>query len=335
LPDPTPMSVDAPTAIPESVGLEAGTPGWVSVLAKLTAVGAFCVVVAGSAVTSTRSGLADEHWPTFSGQAVPSFKDMSENRGLFYEHSHRIIAGTVGILTLLLAVSLWTAPEPRRWVRRLGVAAAVIVVILAVLGGLTVLLKLPPQVSIVHVSVAMVFLGCATSLACVTGKRWRSAREELHAGKGMVQDESIWLARGAVFCVVAVYVQIVLGAVPRHVHAGVIPHIIWAFAVFTAVVMVVMRVLGRHSGLPGLFRPGMLLLFLTGLQFFLGFTTFLVRPSAAKAAGTGQYELFASFHQATGALMLIASVLLMLRALRFRYLLRRGIVAPTTREVMA
>ena len=329
------MSVDALTANPKSVSREAGVPGWIGVLAKLTAVGAFCVVVAGSAVTSTRSGLADEHWPTFSGKVVPSLSEMRGNRGLFYEHSHRIIAGTVGILTLLLAVSLWLAPEPRGWVRGLGVAAAVIIVILALLGGLTVLLKLPPQVSIFHVSVAMVFLGFATTLACVTGKRWLSAHEELQSSKGMERADAAWLARGAVFCLVAIYAQIVLGAVPRHVHVGVVPHLAWAFVVFTAIVLVVMRVLGRHSHLPGVFRPGMLLLFLTVLQFFLGFTTFLVRPETAKAPGTGQYELFASLHQAAGALLLIVSVLLMLRALRFRYLLERGITEPTNREVMA
>jgi hypothetical protein len=79
----------------------------------------------------------------------------------------------------------------------------------------------------------------------------------------------------------------------------------------------------------------MVLLFLTVLQFFLGFTTFLVRPGMAKAPGSGQYELFASFHQATGALMLMASVLLMVRSLRFRYFLGHGIVAPTSRQVIA
>ena len=42
--------------------------------------------------------------------------------GIFYEHGHRLIASTVGFLTIILAVWLWLA-DPRRWMRWLGVAA--------------------------------------------------------------------------------------------------------------------------------------------------------------------------------------------------------------------
>jgi cytochrome c oxidase assembly protein subunit 15 len=42
--------------------------------------------------------------------------------GIFYEHTHRLAASLVGLLTTLLAVWLWLK-ESRAWVRWLGVIA--------------------------------------------------------------------------------------------------------------------------------------------------------------------------------------------------------------------
>ena len=47
--------------------------------------------------------------------------------GIFYEHGHRLIASTVGFLTIIMAVWLWVA-EPRRWMRWFGVAALAAVI---------------------------------------------------------------------------------------------------------------------------------------------------------------------------------------------------------------
>jgi len=165
----------------------------------------------------------------------------------------------------------------------------------------------------------MAFLALNTSSAVVLGRRWREAPADLER-VGLSQEEASVLARSAIFLAVAIYAQIILGAVPRHLHAGVEPHILWAFAVFTAVVLLAARVMSRHSGLAGVFRPSAVLLLLVVLQFFLGFTAFVVRPGEAKAPGSGLYEVIASAHQASGALMLVASVMLAVRAVRFRRL---------------
>ena len=62
--------------------------------------------------------------------------------GILYEHGHRLIASTVGCLTIVLAAGCGSA-KPRRWMRWLGVAALGAVVAQGVLGGLTVLFFLP------------------------------------------------------------------------------------------------------------------------------------------------------------------------------------------------
>jgi heme A synthase len=301
----------------------------IAILAKVVAVGAYIVVVWGMTVVSTRSGLADEGWPLFSGRLLPSVTEMSQDRGKFYEHGHRAIAGTLGILTIALAIALGPL-EPRRWVRRLGIGAAIVVVVLAGLGGATVLLKLPAEVSILHVSIALFFASLTTTLAIVTGRGWQEAEHELATSKGLVAEDARWLHLGALLTLVSIYLQAILGAVPRHLYHGAIPHIIGAFVVFTAVVMVSTRVLGRHAHLNRLLGPSMLLLALVVVQFFLGFTAFIVRPEVAKAPGTSLYELSSASHAAVGALMVIAAVIVYLRAARFAHLVKAS--APAAPE---
>ena len=62
--------------------------------------------------------------------------------------------------------------EPRRWVRRLGIAALAVVIAQGMLGGLTVKLMLPPSVSIAHACLAEAFFCITVALAFVTSERW-------------------------------------------------------------------------------------------------------------------------------------------------------------------
>ncbi|HYP54267.1 MAG TPA: COX15/CtaA family protein, partial [Pyrinomonadaceae bacterium] len=107
---------------------------------SLLVVGAtFVLIVAGALVTSNDAGLAVPDWPLSFGRLHPP---MGLIGNVFYEHGHRMIATTVGVLVILLNVYLWRS-EPRRWVRRLGLLALAAVITQGLLGGLTVLLQLP------------------------------------------------------------------------------------------------------------------------------------------------------------------------------------------------
>ena len=96
-------------------------------------------------VTSTSSGLSVPDWPTTHGQQMFSYplKNMS---GGFYEHGHRLIASTVGFLTIGLVIFTWRV-DCRRSMRTLAVAALATVIVQGVLGGLTAY-RLPTAVSI-------------------------------------------------------------------------------------------------------------------------------------------------------------------------------------------
>jgi len=245
---------------------------------------------------------------------------MSEDRGLLFEHGHRMIAASAVLLTWGLAIWLLRKGAPRGVVR-LAFGCATIGLVPAVLGGLTVLFakeNLPGAVSIAHVSAAMAFLSLNTALATALGDRWARARSEVEMAGGIAEADARSVASGAVFCAVALYLQAILGAIPRHFHGGEMGHILWAFVVFTAIWLVASKAMSLRSRLPGVFGPSMALLLLLVLQFLLGFTTYVSRPDKAKAPGSSLYEMLASAHLAAGALMLVTSVILAVRAIRIR-----------------
>ena len=132
-----------------------GAPG-LHRFAVFTAAATLCLIVAGGLVTSTESGLSVPDWPTTYGQNMFTFPLSKMVGGIRFEHTHRLIASGVGMLTVVLAI--WLARrEPRRWVRRLGYFALGAVVAQGLLGGLTVLLFLPPAVSVAHACLAQTF----------------------------------------------------------------------------------------------------------------------------------------------------------------------------------
>src|SRR5246127_3621697 len=106
--------------------------------AKLVAACTVILVLAGSLVTSTDAGLSVPDWPTTYGWNMFTFPPSKWVGGIFYEHGHRLIASTVGMLTIALAAWLWHS-DPRQWMKRLGATALGAVILQGVLGGVTVL----------------------------------------------------------------------------------------------------------------------------------------------------------------------------------------------------
>src|SRR6266487_2521064 len=122
----------------------------------------FFLIIAGALVTSHDAGLAVPDWPLSFGKLFPK---MDGN--VFWEHGHRIVATTVGVLTIGLATYLYRT-ERRTWMRRLGLVALGGVVAQGLLGGLTVKLMLPLGVSAAHATLAQLFFCTVVSLSVFT-----------------------------------------------------------------------------------------------------------------------------------------------------------------------
>jgi cytochrome c oxidase assembly protein subunit 15 len=332
------------SAATSSVTTSSVTTGrrWPGIFALVLAVTAYALVVAGGAVTSTESGNADPDWPSFGGRLLPSLSAMMEDRGLFFEHGHRLLAGSVVLATIVLAASIWRHAGAGRLGRGLAAAAAACGILPAILGGLTVLFETPPELSVLHVSLAMLFLALVVALAVVLGKSYGRAPEGLEEGDGgrdgagttavVSREDASWLASVSIWIAASIYVQIILGAIPRHAYRGEIPHILFAFVIFTLVVLAVSRVFSRHGRLGGILRPSLLLLVLSVVQFFLGFSAYVTRPEGVDDPASGFHELIASSHQAAGALMLVAAVVLLIRALDLRRFVARGLASASAED---
>jgi cytochrome c oxidase assembly protein subunit 15 len=280
--------------------------------AVLTAAATLFLILAGGLVTSTESGLSVPDWPLSYGRLMPPMVG-----GIFYEHGHRMVATTVGILTVLLAVGLYRR-EPRAWVRRLGYGALAAVVLQGVLGGLTVILLLPTAVSVAHACLAQTFFCLVVTLAVVTSPRWRDA--------GRVPGGRV--ARIGAATVAMIFLQLLLGAVMRHTKAGLaIPDFPLAFgrvvpsfssfpvtihfahragALAVAALVLACAVLAFQSGRPGLKKAALLLVVLVAAQISLGAFTVLSRKGVAVTTA----------HVATGALLLGSALAFTLASLR-------------------
>ena len=147
------------------------------------------LVLAGSLVTSTDSGLAVPDWPTTYGWNMFTFPPSMWVGGIFYEHGHRLIASTVGFLTIVLAIWIWRA-DPRAWMKRLGVAALAAVILQGILGGITVLYFLPTPVSTAHAGLAEIFFCMTVAIALFTSPRL--ARRNRRRRRRPAADDGDW-----------------------------------------------------------------------------------------------------------------------------------------------
>ena len=162
----------------------------------------FVLIVWGGFVHNSGASLACPDWPLCYGNLMPEMKG-----GIAIEHGHRLLAGAVALLTLLLAVILRREKESK--LNRLGLVALMLVLFQATLGGLTVLYRLPTLVSTGHLALSMIFFAFVIVITSRTG---RSPPLSVSASTRR------WIVAAGV----AVYLQMVLGALVRHSGAGLV-----------------------------------------------------------------------------------------------------------------
>jgi cytochrome c oxidase assembly protein subunit 15 len=307
---------------------------------RLVVASTVLLILAGSFVTSTDSGLSVPDWPTTYGWNMFTFPPSKMVGGIFYEHGHRLIASTVGFMTIVLAAWLWMQDD-RRWLKWFGVGALGAVVAQGLLGGLTVLFFLPPAVSTAHAGLAEIFFCMTVAIALFTSPGWIDGYESAGGpgapggpgGPGGPGVDDARLRRVATATTVVIFTQILIGATMRHIGAGLaIPDFPWMFghlipdrwspaiaihfahrvgAVVTtiAILATTISVWRRHADRPELARPATFIIFLVAAQLMLGAFTVLSRRDIR----------INSLHVVCGALVLTTSLVITLRSWRIRF----------------
>ena len=199
---------------------------WLHRYAILLAVCTLFLVVAGASVTSKQAGLSVPDWPLSYGQVMPPMTG-----GVFFEHGHRMVGTTVGMLTIGLLVWILSR-EKRSWMRKLGWVAL----------GMGDRGRAAGRIDgkaadaaagehSAHVPGATVFFA--------HGRDVRVHFAKLDDGPEMVDDHG-WpsLRSLAIIVPLVVLTQIALGAGFRHGAISVMPHMVGAMVVTLVILFV-------------------------------------------------------------------------------------------------
>ena len=143
---------------------------WLYWFAVLTALATLALIGIGGLVTSHEAGMSVPDWPTTYGYNMFLFPINKWLGGIFYEHSHRLLASLVGLMTTILAIWLWLK-DSRPWMHWLGVAAFLLVVAQGVLGGLRVTMHMD-SLGIYHATIAQLFFVLTCAIALFTSRWW-------------------------------------------------------------------------------------------------------------------------------------------------------------------
>ena len=298
------------------------------------AVATFLLLIAGASVTSHDAGLATSDWPRSNGQWFPK---MVGN--LFWEHGHRMVATTVGFITLVFAIylhrwTLWQAlkrlmgsksvipvqpNEPPLWLRRLGLVALAGVVAQGLLGGLTVKLSLPLAVSAAHATLAQLFFCTVITLTVLTSAEWCRER------RAIVEKGGWPLRYLVVAAAITVFLQLILGATLRHSATWdkdlpielVLAHVVGAIAVLVVLGGTALTVLRRYPNEEYLTRPAILALALLFVQLLLGLAAYQTRLASPFDPQPLNPMIWVTVaHVVCGALVFATTIVLALRSFR-------------------
>jgi len=312
----------APT-LPRAAGALAGHPyhPGIHLLAKITAFWSFLVVLLGGLTKSKEAGL------TIAEPIYTQFQwDWFFVENLNTEYSHRVFVSILSGLTLGL-VALVLLKEERRAVRRLAIGMFFGLLAQAILGAMTVAYFAQAKTSIPHGVLGQLFFCLSAGMVAVTSKSWVGASEKVHS------DASPSLKKLAHWTVMALFVQLLLGAALRHDdqaaamrdgHFGVFiwhlaAHVIGAFTVLYFVSRLLFRVFRDHRHQAEIMNPARLIMLLLGVQFLLGMGAAALKYlTLDEAHSPPPLRVWtATIHLGIGAIIFAASVVLNLRAKHF------------------
>src|SRR5713101_2811261 len=261
--------------------------------------------VAGALVTSNDAALAVPDWPLSYGTLNPPMVG-----GIFYEHSHRLIAGALGVFALILAIVVW-AKEQRSWLRWFSAIAVGGVLAQAILGGQVVIQLLHYWLPVLHACFAQIVFAAILSIAMFTSKWWVSERGQLE-DSGSPSIHFLATLNAAV-----IYLQVILGAGFRHKEIPIWPHMAGALLVLGVVIWTAVALRKRFGQSRELSKARVMLHAIFGTQFLLGFGAYWSRLTTVDAPQPMPVMVYLTvIHTVVGAILFAFSILVVLMCYR-------------------
>jgi len=227
------------------------------------------LLCAGALVTSEDAALAVPDWPLSYGSLNPPMVG-----GIAFEHSHRLIAAGLGILTIVLAVLLWIKEE-RRWVKYLGLAALGGVIFQGLLGGQVVLQLLHYWLPVIHACTGEIVFAILVSISVFTSRWWMETLQQ-YEDSGWPSIHSI-----AILNAFLIFLQVFVGAGFRHKYMSLKPHVFGAPIILCVVIWTATVLKRRFPQVAAMKRVRVLLHSIVGLQILLGIAALWTRIQSA------------------------------------------------------
>ena len=264
--------------------------------------------IAGALVTSNAAALSVPDWPKSFGTWFPTLKQLV--RGAFFEHSHRVIAGILGVLLLIEALVIWFA-DVRRWLRWFALVAVGGVVVQSVLGGEVVRKLLQYWLPVLHACFAQIMFGAILCLAVFTSKWWIEEHPQLE-DHGGISIHALALLNALVM-----FVQVFFGAGFRHQYVAIWPHLVGSAVVLGVMIWTAAVLRKRFDDSPELTFARTLLHSMVGMQILLGIAAYWSRLSTADALQPMPVMVALTvIHTVFGALVFASSILVVLMCYR-------------------
>jgi len=279
------------------------------------------LLIAGALVTSNEAALSVPDWPLSYGTLTPPMVG-----GIRYEHSHRVIAGVLGLLSIVLAVWVW-AKDDRRWLRWFSVIAVAGIAAQAVLGGEVVRQLVHYWLPVVHACFAQIVFAALLSIAVFTSRWWIADQPQVE-DTGSPSIHSLAIANAVV-----IYLQVILGAGFRHKEIPVWPHMVGALIVLGMVIWLAAVLSRRFEKSAAISKTRILLHAILGTQLLLGLGAYWSRVTTADAPQPMPLMVTLTvLHTVVGAILFGVSVLIVLLCYRL-VPRRRELPAATQRPV--
>ncbi len=278
---------------------------WLSRFAFMTVGATFLLLTIGGIVSSKGVGMAVPDWPTTFGENMFFFPFSKMVGGIFYEHSHRLMGSLVGFLTIGLTSLIWWKEE-RRWVKWVSVVALISVILQGIMGGLRVV-EISTSFAVAHGVFAHLFFSLVVCIALFLTDFWRNPIASNH------NENHLKLRKLSIYTTIAIYIQLILGAIYRHTGELLWLHLLFAFVVTVSLFILTDSVSKKIGKILFLKKVSILLGALIIFQLFTGMGAFMVKLfSPDRLQAPPMVVGMTLVHVLSGALLFASSVVLTL-----------------------
>ena len=290
---------------------------WTGRFALVAAVATALLLLAGGLVTGREAGLSVPDWPQSFGVNMFLYPLARMTGNIYYEHTHRLYGTLVGVTTVALWMHLQRT-DGRRWVHMAALAGVAAVVLQGVMGGLRVALAeagpgvevaeaahettLSSALRVAHGVFGQAFFALMVLIAAATSRTFRRL-QPFSASTAAVDRQLGPLLLGALL------VQLLLGALVRHLQLDVTLHISMGALVALLACVAGLRAFGLYGkAVPALARCGLVTMAVVGVQLALGVAALVGVSLSSRAQPTLLDALATTAHQTNGALLLGCAV---------------------------